>query len=207
MRTTWSTTGITAVGRRGGRRRTPAELTRTGLLTTLYLGILLVFLSPLAYSFLTSVKTEAQMSQANSPILPSDPRTFEWDGESYDVYFVPMPDGAIRELALVKKGRQNSDFIDPANPDAGVIAWQGSWRSLAQPWEISPHFENYIDVWNAIDFPRHLGNTLILAIVTTFGTVLSCTLVAYGFARFRFPGGRRSSRWSCRRSSCRLPSR
>ena len=43
------------------------------------------------------------------------------------------------------------------------------------------------EVWSAIDFPRHLANTLLIAIVSTIGTVLSCTLVAYGFARFRFP--------------------
>jgi multiple sugar transport system permease protein len=172
--------------RRSGR--SSGDMTRTAVLTTLYLAVLLVFLAPLAYAFLTSIKTEAQLSQANAPILPSDPRTFEWEGERYDVYFVPMPDGETRELALVRKGRRDSDFIDPANPAAGPILWQGSWRSLAQPWQTAPHFENYAEVWQAIDFPRHLGNTLFLALVTTFGTVLSCTLVAYGFARFRFPG-------------------
>ena len=174
--------------RRRSPARSPAELTRTAVMTTLYAAILLVFLAPLAYAFVTSVKTEAQMSQANSPILPSDPRTFEWEGELVDVYYVPMPDGVTRELALVRKGRRDSDFVDPANPAAGVINWQGSWRTLAQPWQTAPHFENYAEVWSAIDFPRHLGNTLILAIVSTIGTVLSCTLVAYGFARFRFPG-------------------
>jgi multiple sugar transport system permease protein len=174
--------------RGGGRSRNPADLTRTAVLTSLYLAILLVFLAPLAYAFLTSIKTEAQMSQANAPLLPSDPRTFEWEGELYDVYYVPMPDGTTRELALVRKGRRDSDFIDPANTGAGLIAWEGSWRTLAQPWQTAPHFENYAEVWSVIDFPRHLGNTLILAIVATIGTVLSCTLVAYGFARFRFPG-------------------
>jgi multiple sugar transport system permease protein len=174
--------------RRRPAGRSPAEVTRRAVLTTLYAAILLVFLAPLGYAFVTSVKTEAQMSQANSPILPSDPRTFEWEGELYDVYFVPMPDGTTQELALVRKGRRDSDFIDPANTGAGMITWQGSWRTLAQPWQTAPHFENYAEVWSAIDFPRHLGNTLILAIVSTIGTVLSCTLVAYGFARFRFPG-------------------
>ena len=47
-----------------------------------------------------------------------------------------MPDGTTRELALVKKGRQQSDFIDPANPDAGTITWVGSWRTLEQPWQL-----------------------------------------------------------------------
>ena len=180
-------TAAATTARRRGPGRSPAELTRTAVLTTLYAAILLVFLAPLAYAFVTSIKTEAQLSQANAPILPSDPRTFEWEGELYDVYYVPFA-GETRELALVRKGRRDSDFIDPANTGAGLINWEGSWRTLAQPWQTAPHFENYAEVWSAIDFPRHLGNTLILAIVSTIGTVLSCTLVAYGFARFRFPG-------------------
>lgn len=39
-----------------------------------------------------------------------------------------------------------------------------------------------------INFPRLFGNTLFLAITTEIGTLISCTLVAFGFARFRFPG-------------------
>ncbi len=39
-----------------------------------------------------------------------------------------------------------------------------------------------------INFPRLFGNTLFYAILTEIGTLVSCTLVAFGFARFRFPG-------------------
>lgn len=174
------------LGRR--RARSAADVTRTAILTTLFVAILIAFLAPLAYSAITSLKSPEQITQPNSPILPSDPATFEWEGESYDVYFVPMPDGTTRELALFRPGRQESEFLDPANPEAGPIPWVGSWRTLDQPWEVAPHFENYGEVWDLIEFPKLLTNTLILAIVGTIGTVLSCTLVAYGFARFRFPG-------------------
>jgi multiple sugar transport system permease protein len=151
-------------------------------------GVVIAFLSPLGYSALLSLKTEEQISQANSPILPSDPRTFDYQGETYSVYYVPMPDGSTNELALVRKGRTQSDFVDPANPAAGTITWLGSWRTLAQPWQLAPHWGNYSEVWNDIDFPRLLFNTVALALIGMIGTVLSCTLVAYGFARFRFPG-------------------
>jgi multiple sugar transport system permease protein len=170
------------------RRRTAAEWTRVGVMTTLFVAILLAFLSPLAYSAILSLKTPSQMTQPNAPILPSDPATFEWQGQTYPVYYVPMPDGPIRELALVRKGRADSDFVDPANPDAGTITWVGSWRTLEQPWQLAPQWDNYAKVWDLIDFPRALRNTILLALIGTFGTVLSCTLVAYGFARFRFPG-------------------
>jgi multiple sugar transport system permease protein len=45
-------------------------------------------------------------------------------------------------------------------------------------------------VWETIPngYPRLLGNTAFYAVVTMIGTVISCILVAYGFARFRFPG-------------------
>jgi multiple sugar transport system permease protein len=161
---------------------------RRAILTVAMSGVVIAFLSPLAYSAFMSLKTEQQISQPNSPILPSDPRTFDYQGESYDVYFVPMPDGSTRELALIDKGRRESEFIDPADPGAGPITWQGSWRTLSQPWQVAPQWSNYAEVWTAIDFPRLLFNTVALAVIGTIGTVVSCLLVAYGFARFRFPG-------------------
>ena len=161
---------------------------RRAILTVAMSGVVIAFLSPLAYSALISLKTEEQISQPNSPILPSDPRTFDYQGETYSVYYVPLPDGSTRELALVTKGRTQSDFVDPANPAAGTITWEGSWRTLSQPWQVAPQWGNYAEVWNDIEFPRLLFNTVALALIGTIGTVLSCTLVAYGFARFRFPG-------------------
>jgi multiple sugar transport system permease protein len=170
------------------RRRTAIEATRVALLTTAFAAVLIAFLSPLAYSALLSLKAPAQITQPNAPILPSDPATFTYNGKTYDVFFVPLPDGTTKQLAIVKRGRTQSDFIDPVDPSAAPITWQGSWRNLEQPWQFAPQWENYSQVWNLIDFPRALFNTVALALIGTIGTVLSCTLVAYGFARFRFPG-------------------
>ena len=185
------TAAAASAGGDARRRRAsirPEVLARRAILTLAMSGVVIAFLSPLGYSALMSLKTEEQIAQDNAPLLPSDPRKFEWQGETYDVYYVPMPDGSTRELALVRKGRLQSDFVDPAAPDAGTITWEGSWRRLAQPWQLAPHWENYAQVWTTLDFPRLLMNTIALALIGTIGTVLSCTLVAYGFARFRFPG-------------------
>ncbi len=100
---------------------------------------------------------------------------------------VPI-DGTTRNLALFKKGRQESQFVDPENVAAGPITWQGSWRSLDSAWEFSPHLENFGAVWDLLDYPRLLFNTIAIAVIGMIGTLVSCTLVAYGFARFRFPG-------------------
>jgi len=169
-------------------RRNAGEWTRIAVLTSLFAAILVAFLSPLAYSLVTSLKTPEQITAPNAPILPSDPATYDYNGKTVNIYNVPLPDGTTRQLALIKPGRNQSDFLDPTNPGAGPITWQGSYRTLSQPWQVAPHPENYSTVWDLIDFPLLLRNTIALSAIGTIGTVLSCTLVAYGFARFRFPG-------------------
>jgi multiple sugar transport system permease protein len=151
-------------------------------------AILVIFLSPFAFMILTSLKTQDQISIVGAPFYPAAPPKFEYNGQQLDIFIVPMPDGTTKELAMLKKGNKESIFIDPSNLEGGEIVWQGSWRALDRPWEFSPTWENYVEVWNSIDYPRLLGNTIFYAVTTMIGTLISCTLVAYGFARFRFPG-------------------
>ena len=51
-----------------------------------------------------------------------------------------------------------------------------------------PVFENFGKAWNALPFTVFVRNTVFVAVVATGATVLSSSLVAYGFARFRFWG-------------------
>jgi multiple sugar transport system permease protein len=97
-------------------------------------------------------------------------------------------DTSVKDLAIVKKGRQASTFVDPNNLAAGEFSCQVSWRALKRPWIFSPTWENYTQVWDTIDYPRLMWNTTFYAIMTEIGVLISCTLVAFGFSRFRFPG-------------------
>src|SRR5512132_2513162 len=128
------------------RPRRPREAGRSFALTFVLVVILAAFLSPMLRSALVSLKTPDQLSETNSPFLPSVPQTFEWQGKQYDLYAVPLEDG-VRTLALVKPGRQQSQFVDPANPDAAPITWVGAWRTLDRAWALSPAWQNYADVW------------------------------------------------------------
>lgn len=49
-------------------------------------------------------------------------------------------------------------------------------------------FENFVEVWNAINYPSTLWNTLVLNIVSSVLQVGTCALTGYGFARFKFKG-------------------
>jgi multiple sugar transport system permease protein len=167
-----------------GRMQPPSL--RSFSLTFFAVILLAAFLSPMLRTVTMSIKSKAQITQSNAPLWPGDPATYEFEGRKYPVYHVTI-DGATRDLALVDKGRQESQFIDPAKPDAGLITWQGSWRSLEQSWQLAPQWGNFASVWDLIDYPRLLFNTAAMALIGTIGTLLSCVAVAYGFARFRFP--------------------
>ena len=56
-------------------------------------------------------------------------------------------------------------------------------------WPETPRFvANYIEVWTVVPFGRWLANTTYVTLLSVLGTILSATIVAYGFSRFRFPG-------------------
>jgi multiple sugar transport system permease protein len=156
-------------------------------LTMFALVVISAYLLPLLYMVTTSLQQPGQSTTAGSPVWPATPQTAEYQGQSYPVYAVPI-DGSVRSLALIEAGRESSVFIDPANPAAPPIVWQGRWRTLDQSWTFAPLVDNFTTAWNQLNFPRVLRNTLVIAVLSTLGAVISSTLVAYGFARFRFPG-------------------
>lgn len=49
-------------------------------------------------------------------------------------------------------------------------------------------WRNYIDAWTALPFTQFLLNTLFITGLGLMGSIFTSALVAYGFARYRFPG-------------------
>lgn len=52
----------------------------------------------------------------------------------------------------------------------------------------NPEWGNFAKAWSALPFGSFVLNTIFLTAVSTIGTVLSSSLVAYGFSRFEFKG-------------------
>jgi len=170
-----------------GGRRFVKEGSKHFIITFFTAVLLAAFLLPLARSVTMALQTPDQITAFGAPLWPARPYSFTYEGKDYDVYKVPTENG-VQEWALVNKGREESEFIDPANPDAGLITWQGAYRTLPRAWRFSAAWSNFADVWEKIDFPRLMFNTTVLAIISTLAMLLSCVLVAYGFSRFRIPG-------------------
>jgi len=169
--------------------RPPARTTRFKgwLVTGVTSLVLFVFLLPLGYMAITSLKSEQQLANLDGPILPKSPASFEYEGQARDIFAVPMPDGSIRDLGMLQPGRQVSQFIDPSDPAAGPIKWEGNWRVLTPAYELDPQWQNFPRAWENMRFPLLLRNTLVIAGLGTVGAVASSILVAYGLARFRVP--------------------
>lgn len=49
-------------------------------------------------------------------------------------------------------------------------------------------FENYAEVFRMVPMWSFIRNTVQVSVLAVFAQVISATLVAYGFSRFRFPG-------------------
>ena len=69
------------------------------------------------------------------------------------------------------------------------------WTAF-HPGEFSTHFvptapltlQNFVKAWNAAPFARYFLNTIILCAMILAAQLVLCTLAAYAFARFEFPG-------------------
>lgn len=53
-------------------------------------------------------------------------------------------------------------------------------------WPSEIRFKNFGDAMTLLPFHKFFINTIIFSTIATFGSLLSCTFVAYGFARYEF---------------------
>jgi multiple sugar transport system permease protein len=67
-------------------------------------------------------------------------------------------------------------------PLTQVFTFPPEWIPKPVKWS------NYLDAMSYIPFFTYLKNTLIITILSTIGAVVSCPLVAYSFAKLKWPG-------------------
>jgi ABC-type glycerol-3-phosphate transport system permease component len=80
---------------------------------------------------------------------------------------------------------------------AAPLAWMISTalKPASEVWLMPPKFipsriewQNFIVPWQSMPFMTYYRNTLVLVVFNIIGAMLSNSIVAYGFARLRFPG-------------------
>jgi multiple sugar transport system permease protein len=153
------------------------------LLVAIGAGIILV---PVAWMVSTSLKTQNTVVSLPPDFIPRQSQSVEVNGQKLYLYDVTI-DGETRVLAAVKLDPEKSEFVDPDDPSQIYHAPASQARKHKMVWA---HWENYVETWTfaTTPFGVFMKNTTIYALVAVFGEVLTCSLVAYGFARLRAPG-------------------
>jgi multiple sugar transport system permease protein len=137
-----------------------------------------------------------------SIVRPAGLGSYTFEALPQDVKEIPreanvvttMLDGSKVTAKIVDElpdGRRRIEVMRPAAL-AGRMAVVA--RNDVEPVRpVSLRWRNYTDALEFLPPETHFGlvylrNTVFLVVMNVVGTVLSCSLVAYGFARLRFPG-------------------
>jgi len=164
---------------------------------TIYHLILLtgsvVFVLPFVWLLTTSVKEEDQMFKYPPVWLPTRQMNIEVGGKKVGVSTMEVEGRSVRvaEIMELEDGRKKVEVLD-GEPDAGktfVVARS----ALAKIRHFAPKWENYSDALDYLPKETRKGtlyvwNTLYITLLSILGTLLSSSLVAYSFARLRWPG-------------------
>jgi multiple sugar transport system permease protein len=168
--------------------------TWTGLAGHLVIWALaLFFITPVVWMFFTALKADQDVFRFPPTLWPYDNLQVMVNGQALPVYDVTIDDGQTQRLALLDVAEGHGDFVDPARPTTEPVNLR---MKFAEPvLTIDFQWHNFLDAMNRgvrpglnVNFWTYSINSLILAVSVIVGTLLSCTPVAYGFSRIRWPG-------------------
>ena len=152
-------------------------------MVVLFIGLIGV-ITPIVWMFSSALKSQNAVNTTPPQIIPKEQVKVEVEGKQVYLYDIPV-EGQMRQLALLEKDGPVGTFVNPQNPEE---RYQLNVADGERVMQVKLHWENFALAVNAIPFWRYLGNTMVIVVLGTIGTVISCTLVAYGFSRFKAKG-------------------
>lgn len=149
----------------------------------LIIGFVLVTV-PLIWMMSSALKSKDAVNTFPPQLIPQEQYTVKINGVDAYIYDIPV-NGQMRQLAMVEKQGGMGTFV---NPEDMQEKYQLKMADGKRATQVRLHFENFYQAMTKVPFGRYIGNTLLIVFFATIGTLVSCTLVAYGFARFRARG-------------------
>lgn len=115
-------------------------------------------------------------AQLNHPITQSRRHPWQRWGQRVLVYGLLLTGAVVMLIPLLW-------LLSSSLKDSGrIFLFPPQW--IPDPWRP----ENYQVVFEQIPFVRFYINTIVVTLLAMIGQVLAASLVAFGFARLRFPG-------------------
>jgi multiple sugar transport system permease protein len=153
----------------------------------------LLFLMPFIWLVTTSLKEDEDMSKFPPVWIPQQQVKINLDGKEVGLAYAPYNGRRVKVAVLEEKetGGRVLRILEPAS-----LAGKEFEIPRAQVTKIktfAPVWKNYPDALKFLPDETILGlvfleNTLVLTGFTILGTLLSSSLVAFAFARLRWPG-------------------
>jgi multiple sugar transport system permease protein len=155
------------------------------LLTTTLLGIgAIIIIIPLIYMLSVSLKSNAQLRGNILNPLPVMHEEVIIDGRDLPLYTVTV-DGVTQQMAMIRRAPQgHAFFVSPDNP---TVEHDLLLADATPVQNLDIHWENYPEAMTVVPFGGYLMNTLKVTFIGMLGMLISCSLVAFGFSRFRAP--------------------
>ncbi len=164
--------------------------------TTLHLILMTgsaIFLIPFAWLVVTSLKEEKEMSKFPPVWIPTQQVKQVIDGEERGLAHIPYK-GQPVTVAVMKEfetGQRQVRVIVP--PTLAGTEFLCRKSDLDEIRRVAPVWKNYPDALKFLPPETNhgmtfLANTLQVTILSILGTLLGSSMVAFGFARLKFPG-------------------
>ncbi len=173
--------------RSSSSRRTPTRAQRERRLAP-WLHVLIIavgayFFVPFLWMLSTALKSDTDLGRALHWI-PREAETVALGGKPYPVY-TRLENGITVRYALVSSDAGDGTFAQLEKPSSRLTAPVSDFTEVTRA---APQWGNFPAALEKIPFLTYTRNTLLIALLSVLGTILSCTVVAYGFAKIDWPG-------------------
>ncbi len=164
--------------------------------TSLHLILLsgsVIFMVPFAWLVVTSLKEEEEMSKFPPVWIPRQQVKVMVDGREAGLATIHYEGQTVKVAVVEEKdtGERRVRILEPASLQGREVTVSRSEinkiKRFAPVWENYPNALKFLppETYSGLLF---LVNTLKLCALTILGTLLSSSLVAFSFARLRWPG-------------------
>jgi len=152
----------------------------------LFVGLFTMF-APIVWLVMSSFKTESAISLFPPTFLPYTQKSVSVPGHDkpLPLYLTRDEQGAVREMAQVRRIGIMATMVDPKQPDAEIRVNINDRKPVN---ELKFAFENYTELFGKFNFGRYLWNSVFITVVATLLTLLINSMAAFALSKYQFRG-------------------
>lgn len=172
MLTTENTNSINKSGEWFRKR----EIMRKLLLYAVIICVGITMIFPFLWMVSTSLKETDDAMSKEFKLLPKRNFYYEYkESNKIRIRKLKEENGIVKAREIFENGKIGNIVNIPSKTVVTETKYYANWK-------------NYFQAWKVGNLGRAYINNLIIALLTTFGQVLTSSLAAYAFSRLEFPG-------------------